>query len=811
MMDTKNDLQTRVPRKAISDQAPLDNPTTTSDQEEPRSLQSTRTLTRTGIEQSVSSIETLLVTNEQQEESNKRHKKGDNARLSSDMIVDSGGSFVKGEEKTQCHFMMNWILAIFVFSILSWVNIWNILAAHTKVARDKIYPFFESTYFPKKAGARVFTFLGVFYILAGAVSLFCLSCGMHLPKPMPFMVRPLHFFTGENWTIFELFVLGVFVSVQIAIIITRVENRFYDDWQPNWDPPKLWYEVTKTLGKTAAVTLLFLFIPVSKSCFWLDLFNMKFERAIKFHRWLAWFLVTTVAFHAASAIASFASAGQFKNCMWPSENCAKPEAKWGTYESLEASRKNTYGWLSMLIAIPLVITSLPWFRRHKFEWFYFTHFLFIPVMVLLHLHFDDMIYYAAPGLAAYILDKVLWFCSSRRAIRIVNLTTPVRGFVRMEIAVEQKAHTFEPGQWVQIKVPAVSTFQWHPFSVASAPGHSTITIDIKVVGNWTRGLQDLALRFDPSKYTHTCVFMDHFHGSSHMQMQGYLTHPAVLMIAGGIGLAPMICSLRMLVENGIPTVRRAVLVWVVRKESVVDLYREELAYFQSIVKTKFGCEVDVIVHATLSEKEDASDFVAFDIDSTPNASAATHCKQWPFRRHLMGYGHLLVLTIGAGGGYLLGIFLANYFALDKHWRAEYVVLLQLSLAVFFDGIMVAIGMSRSYFVQGSVWTGEDVHHGVLTPKMSSRLSSTSRSTLSKIVSPHSSNGRSRELNVVLGCRPDLDEIFRDMKAWCEADGFFSVGVSVCGPDKLIQSVIKTCKQASSPSLQFVVDDETFEW
>ena len=140
----------------------------------------------------------------------------------------------------------------------------------------------------------------------------------------------------------------------------------------------------------------------------------------------------------------------------------------------------------------------------------------------------------------------------------------------MEIAIEQ-GHTFEPGQWVQIKVPAVSALQWHPLSVASAPGHSTITIDVKVLGDWTQGLQYLALRFDPSKYTHTCVFMDRFHGSSHTQMQGYLTHPAVLMVAGGIGLTPIMSSLRVLAESGIPGVHRAVLVWVVRKESVVDL------------------------------------------------------------------------------------------------------------------------------------------------------------------------------------------------------------------------------------------------
>jgi ferric-chelate reductase len=726
--------------------------------------------------------------------------------------------------------VLNWLLAAFVFAVLAWIGTFNIMSAHTNFFRYKIYPAFESTYFENKAGARVFTFLGLYYMTAGAVVLCCLARGIHLPKPSPFMVRSLRLpLTGEYWTVLEVCILALFMGVQIAVIITRGVNKYYEDWVPTWDAAKLWYEVTKTLGKTCAITMLFLFIPVSKSCFWLDVFNLKFERAVKFHRWLAWFLVTVVVVHAACAVASLVAAGQFKTCMWPSQECENPGRAWGTYESLATSRLITYGWVCFVLAIPLVVTSLPWFRRHKFEWFYYTHFLFIPCMVLLHLHYHHMIYYAAPGLAAYTLDKVLWFCSSRRPIRIVSLTTPVHGFVRMEIALD-KGYTFEPGQWVQIKVPAVSLLQWHPMSVASSPGHSTMTLDIKVLGNWTRGLQELAVKFDPNRYAHTCVFMDQFHGSSHKQMQGYLNHSAVLMVAGGIGITPMMSALRTLVENGatLAKVRRAVLVWIVRKQSVVDLYRDELAYYQSLAKTKTGCELEVIVHATLSEKEDENGFVAVDIDSqrtqTPATVATTSRKQWAFQQHVMGYSHLLLLTVGAGGGYLLGIFLANFFALDQTWRFEYVSLLQLFLAVLFDAILVAIGMSRSFCHRNAAYSmkGKEIHHDELAPVTTSTIltskSAKERSSNKRVYQQFSSISvedeievYDRELNVVLGCRPDLEKILVNMKEWCEKNDSSSVGVSVCGPDQLIKQVMKTCRTASTSSLPFVVDEETFEW
>jgi hypothetical protein len=65
--------------------------------------------------------------------------------------------------------------------------------------------------------------------------------------------------------------------------------------------------------------------------------------------------------------------------------------------------------------------------------------------------------------------------------------------------------------------------------------------------------------------------------------------------------------------------------------------------------------------------------------------------------------------------------------------------------------------------------------------------------------------------VAIGCRPDVEKIVGNMKEWCVLNDCSSVGVAVCGPEKLIEAVMKNCVEASSPSLSFVIDDETFEW
>lgn len=60
------------------------------------------------------------------------------------------------------------------------------------------------------------------------------------------------------------------------------------------------------------------------------------------------------------------------------------------------------------------------------------------------------------------------------------------------------------GQYVYLNVPAVSSLEWHPFTISSAPTDSTTTHHIKVMGGlnggqWTAKLHKLAMRLQANK------------------------------------------------------------------------------------------------------------------------------------------------------------------------------------------------------------------------------------------------------------------------------------------------------------------------
>ncbi|NXM69187.1 NOX5 oxidase, partial [Serilophus lunatus] len=50
---------------------------------------------------------------------------------------------------------------------------------------------------------------------------------------------------------------------------------------------------------------------------------------------------------------------------------------------------------------------------------------------------------------------------------------------------------FKPGDYVYLNVPAIATYEWHPFSISSAPEQpDTLWLHIRSLGQWTTRLHE---------------------------------------------------------------------------------------------------------------------------------------------------------------------------------------------------------------------------------------------------------------------------------------------------------------------------------
>jgi predicted ferric reductase len=50
---------------------------------------------------------------------------------------------------------------------------------------------------------------------------------------------------------------------------------------------------------------------------------------------------------------------------------------------------------------------------------------------------------------------------------------------------------YKSGMYLFVKCPDVSPFEWHPFSITSAPGDDYLSVHIRTLGDWTTELRNL--------------------------------------------------------------------------------------------------------------------------------------------------------------------------------------------------------------------------------------------------------------------------------------------------------------------------------
>uniref|UniRef100_A0A452ZA22 Respiratory burst oxidase-B-like protein n=2 Tax=Aegilops tauschii subsp. strangulata TaxID=200361 RepID=A0A452ZA22_AEGTS len=139
--------------------------------------------------------------------------------------------------------------------------------------------------------------------------------------------------------------------------------------------------------------------------------------------------------------------------------------------------------------------------------FLYTHHLFVIVYALLivHGHFLYLIKKWQKKTTCMYLTVPIVVYACERLTR--TLRSRVRLVEKIKVAVhphpasllslhmsKPEGFRFKGGQYIFIKCPDVSKFEWHPFSITSAPEDDCVSIHIKALGDWTEDLRDAFLK-----------------------------------------------------------------------------------------------------------------------------------------------------------------------------------------------------------------------------------------------------------------------------------------------------------------------------
>lgn len=172
------------------------------------------------------------------------------------------------------------------------------------------------------------------------------------------------------------------------------------------------------------------------------------------------------------------------------------------------------GHVMLLCMLMMFTTAHVKIRQQSYETFWYTHHLFIPFLLGLYTHAtqcfvrDSTLPYSPfagkPfwnhclgyegwrwelwGGGLYLLERIYREINSRRSSQIFKVIR--HPYDALEIQFLKPSMKYKAGQWTLINIPAVSTTQWHPFTITSCPYDPYVSVHIRQVGDWTRAVAD---------------------------------------------------------------------------------------------------------------------------------------------------------------------------------------------------------------------------------------------------------------------------------------------------------------------------------
>ncbi|ESQ40676.1 hypothetical protein EUTSA_v10012617mg [Eutrema salsugineum] len=351
--------------------------------------------------------------------------------------------------------------------------------------------------------------------------------------------------------------------------------------------------IAKGAAETLKLNMAMILLPVCRNTItWLRTKTklgavVPFDDSLNFHKVIAIGISVGVAIHATCHLAC-----DFPRLIAANEETYKPMVKYfgdqtKRYMDFVESVEGVTG-IAMVILMTIAFTlATPWFRRNKlnlpgplkkttgFNAFWYSHHLFVIVYSLLVVH-GYYVYLIKTWYKKttwmYLMVPVVLYLSERliralrsgiEAVSILKVAVLPGNVLSLQMS-RPSNFSYKSGQYMYLNCSEVSSLEWHPFSITSAPGDDYLSVHIRVLGDWTKQLRLLFSevckprlpdenrlnRADSSPLNNIPNFprilIDGPYGAP---AQDYKNFEVVLLVGLGIGATPMISIVKDIINN----------------------------------------------------------------------------------------------------------------------------------------------------------------------------------------------------------------------------------------------------------------------
>ncbi|XP_054263442.1 NADPH oxidase 4-like isoform X1 [Macrosteles quadrilineatus] len=334
------------------------------------------------------------------------------------------------------------------------------------------------------------------------------------------------------------------------------------------------------------------------------------------HITLALTIVVAAVVHSAAHFVNSANFSQHYDAHHPEINWAKYKGQSPVVLILSSSVGLT-GVGMLLILLLLLILSLSCVRERYYDIFWATHFLFLPFMICLILHplsgvlkeqsnyphnllecdeassnmtisetchanptFTSMEcqgwLWVVAALGISLSDCLLRSCRRNYSVYQVTQAVDMSGGVTHLTLRTDHTVRLNPGQYVLLQCPRLSSLEWHPFTVTSvscSTSHTYISLLIRRRGDWTKAVCRLLSKAGrdnilPHSVALPRILVD---GPFCSPLENVVKARLAICIAAGIGITPFIAVLHHLYKSdsvrwGQERPHHLHLLWVVRSQ-----------------------------------------------------------------------------------------------------------------------------------------------------------------------------------------------------------------------------------------------------
>lgn len=579
--------------------------------------------------------------------------------------------------------------------------------------------------------------------------------------------------------------LGILSSIEIVAVFlfmlflawtfyARISNDF-KKLKPNkvlklnlWQLKYL--RVATRFGLLAEACLALLLLPILRGLAIFRLLGIQFEASVRYHIWLGTAMLFCATFHGVSTLFIWGVSHHIQDEVWRWQN---------------TGRIYLAGEMCLVTGLVIWITALPQIRRKKFEIFYYTHHLYMVFLVFFLFHAGDRHFYAVfPGIFLFGLDKILRIIQSRPETCILSARVFPSKAIEL-ILPKDPGLKYTPTSVLFLKVPSISKYQWHSFSIISSStvDTNTMSILIKSEGSWTSSLSNLIQteqKSDADQMKCIPVAVEGPYGPVSMD---FLRYDSLILVAGGIGITPFLSILQELVSaqnsGRYKFLPRMQLIFAVKKAQDICLLNSisPLIFNQPAEKCRLKVKVyvtqeeqsGVTVRQVLAHESSRVQTTNFGIKSSSSAITGLESSLW--MAAIAGISSIL---------FLIFLIIFNHIFIhsqkkDTEGKTPSSVVDLLIICSFFAAIMCIIFLGLIIR-----WRRLKKQNPPVLQKQGKALET----------SPTEARDDLEEHEIHFGGRPNFEDIFAKFPN--ETDGS-DVGVLVCGPEAMKESVASICQ------------------